>query len=101
MHTESFSTIMHHQIVCVGYVASNMNDDASSDTPRSALKVQEWQYFCSLPARGKILQGYGGTGPSAMLPLLGRWGGIEFVLVPPIWSNGARDVIPQGPATGC
>ena len=40
--------------------------------------------------------GYGGIGPSATLPLLDRWGDIDFVVAPRIWPNGARNAIPTG-----
>ena len=45
--------------------------------------------------------GYGGIGPSATLPLLDRWGDIDFVAAPRISPNGARNAIPEGPATDC
>ncbi len=38
--------------------------------------------------------GYGGIGPSATLPLLDRWGDIDFVVPPRIRPNGARNAIP-------
>ncbi len=40
--------------------------------------------------------GYGGIGPSATLPLLDRWGDIDFVGPPRIRPNGARNAIPAG-----
>ena len=40
--------------------------------------------------------GYGGIGPSAALPLLDRWGDIDFVVAPRIRPNGARNAIPAG-----
>ena len=40
--------------------------------------------------------GYGGIGPSATLPLLDRWGDIDFVVAPRIRPNGARNAIPAG-----
>ena len=40
--------------------------------------------------------GYGGIGPSAALPLLDRWGDIDFVVASRIRPNGARNAIPAG-----
>ncbi len=37
-----------------------------------------------------------GIGPSATLPLLDRWGDIDFVATPRIRPNGARNAIPAG-----
>ena len=44
--------------------------------------------------------GYGGIGPSATLPLLDRWGDIDFVVAPRIRPNGARNAIPAGSCHG-
>ena len=44
--------------------------------------------------------GYGGIGPSATLPLLDRWGDIDFVVASRICPNGARNAIPAGSCHG-
>ncbi len=40
-------------------------------------------------------KGFGGEGPSAVLPLLARWKGIDFVAAPSIRPLGARNATAQ------